>query len=204
MEDQDVFQAELARKLDDEMRRLTGHQGQLTDRQVRRWLRGEVQWPHPVQRIALERILGRPALELGFKPRAKLPAEEDPLQRRFFCTAATGTVVSTAIGPIAPSVGRADVGRFRAEHTRIVNKDQTLGGSQDVESHSIELATQIKSALATGRSSTKTRTALYHLACDVKSARTSSSRTEVRTIVAGSHSKDPHVREWAERAETWT
>src|SRR5688572_27305238 len=41
------------------------------EERVRRWERGEVLWPHPPYRAALQELTARPAHELGFVPPSK-------------------------------------------------------------------------------------------------------------------------------------
>lgn len=41
------------------------------EERIRRWERGEVQWPHPPYRLALQQLTGRTAEELGFIPPAR-------------------------------------------------------------------------------------------------------------------------------------
>ncbi|MFF5720618.1 XRE family transcriptional regulator [Streptomyces buecherae] len=162
-----IKQADLADRLDDEIRRMTGRDAQLTNRQVRRWLNGEVGWPQEVQRMALEAVLKRPAVELGFKPRAKSAGREDPMERRTLLNAATGAVA--AIGLHGPRFGYSDVERFRDEYLRIVKADWAIGGSRDVENKAVELAAQIQSTLSEGSGSARARQQLYSLASDVMS-----------------------------------
>lgn len=66
MADLALSQTELARRLNAENEALTGREGRLTDRDVRRYLDGGTQWPHARQRLCLEKVLGRSATELGF------------------------------------------------------------------------------------------------------------------------------------------
>ncbi|MGQ4388593.1 hypothetical protein [Streptomyces sp. SAS_270] len=78
MEELDMSQAELARRVNAETQQLTGKEGSVTDRDIRRYLRGETAWPHQKQRIGLERVLGRPATELGFIPRSRRTRQSRP------------------------------------------------------------------------------------------------------------------------------
>ncbi|MET9558528.1 XRE family transcriptional regulator [Streptomyces sp. NPDC006645] len=168
-----VGQAELARRVNAEIELLTDRPGHVTDRDVRRWLTGETRWPQAKQRLCIERILGRSAVDLGFAPRSKNTAQtlpEDPLHRRAFIASATGAAMSVtpASGVARSRLGQGDVDRFRAEYAEIIAKDQALGGAQNVENHAAELAVRIKSSLAGGGTATpRVRAKLYRLASDV-------------------------------------
>ncbi|MFT2020246.1 XRE family transcriptional regulator [Streptomyces sp. 796.1] len=174
-------QAELARRLDEEARRITGRDHQLTDRQVRRWLKGEVQWPHAVQRMALEAVLKQPAVELGFKPRSRHPAEEDPLERRTFCAAIA------AIAPAHPRIGQSDVARLQAQYTEIITAGNELGGRKAIEDRAADLISRIESALSSGTASARTRSKLYHLAADVTCAAAFAAIDRRATVRARDH-----------------
>lgn len=164
-------QAELARRVNAEIETLTGQVGHVTDRDVRRWLTGETRWPQAKQRLCIEKVLGRSATDLGFVPRSKNAAPappEDPVHRRAFITAATGTAVAPTAAASRSRLGHSDVIRFHAEHSEIIAQDQEVGGAQKVEHHAVELAMRIKSALAGGAAtSTWVRAKLYALASDV-------------------------------------
>ncbi|MFD4526755.1 XRE family transcriptional regulator [Streptomyces sp. NPDC058470] len=165
-----MSQPELVRRLNEEIGALTGREGRLTARDVRRYLRGETLWPHEKQRIPLERVFGRSATDLGFVPRSKNAHQappEDPVHRRTFIAATTGTAVALASAGVRPRLGQSDVDRFQREYSKIVAKDQELGGAHRVENAAVELAMRIQSALAGGGASARVRTKLYSLASDV-------------------------------------
>jgi hypothetical protein len=61
-------EAEVADLLNDAVEAATGKRSRSTGRYVRLLLVGTVRWPWPVTRRALEQVLGRPILELGFVP----------------------------------------------------------------------------------------------------------------------------------------
>lgn len=66
-----LTEQELADRLNDAVRAVTGVAGKATPRYVRMLLDGTVCWPWPSRRQALEQVLGRPILELGFIPRTR-------------------------------------------------------------------------------------------------------------------------------------
>ncbi|MEX2984276.1 XRE family transcriptional regulator [Streptomyces sp. C36] len=171
LDDAQMGQAELARRVNAEITARTGQVGHVTDRDVRRWLTGETRWPQAKQRLCIEKVLGRSAIDLGFVPRAKNAAQappEDSLQRRVFFAAATGTAVAATVGASPPRLGQSDVLRFHVEHGEIVAQDQAVGGAEKVENHAVELAMRIKSSLARGAAtSSRVRARLYALASDV-------------------------------------
>ncbi|MDQ8706853.1 XRE family transcriptional regulator [Streptomyces sp. LHD-70] len=168
-----LSQSRLAHRINEEIEDLTGREGRFTDRDVRRLLTGDTRWPHARQRLALERVFGRPATDLGFVPRgnaAHAPLE-DPVHRRTFLTAGSGTALAVA----APSAGRAhlgqsDVDRFGREYAQIIAADWRIGGAQHVENRAVDLATRIQSELSAGSASTRIRQLLYSLAADVTSS----------------------------------
>ncbi|WP_234330248.1 XRE family transcriptional regulator [Streptomyces acidiscabies] len=162
-----LSQAELARRLNAEIEALTGREGSFTDRDVRRYLAGETRWPQARQRICLEKVFGRPAAELGFTPRGKT-VPEDPMRRRTFCTATSGSVLAAAT-PALTRLGTSDVHRFHQEYVRILEEDWKVGGVRRVENDAVELSLRIQSALASGTASPRVRQNLYSLASDVTS-----------------------------------
>ncbi|MEU5161849.1 XRE family transcriptional regulator [Streptomyces sp. NPDC020875] len=119
-----------------------GHEGTVGDRTVRNWLTGKTKWPHPRQREALEAVFSCTAEELGFRPPARTghptTPREQPVKRRNFLTATTGTTAAVAV-PLtgftgAPStVGTSDVIRLRERLDGLVALDQSRGGHAAVE-----------------------------------------------------------------------
>ncbi|WP_240044756.1 XRE family transcriptional regulator [Streptomyces alboflavus] len=171
MDELDMSQPELVRRLNDEIGELTGREGRLTTRDVRRYLKGETRWPHAKQRIPIERVFGCPATDLGFVPRSKKAQEappEDSVYRRTFVTATTGTVVGAVAGAGSRTrLGLGDVERYGDEYAKIIAQDKALGGAQKVENAAVELAMRIQSDLSGSRASARTRTKLYCLASNV-------------------------------------
>lgn len=168
-------QAELARLINTEIELLTGKPGNVTDADVRRWLRGETKWPQDRIRLCLERVLSARAEDLGFVPRKKssAPPEEDPVHnRRRFLSAASGSVL--AVGTSSASnhgqLGINDVRRFHQDYVAILRHDDAGQGPLKVENLAVELASRIQSALAVSTASTRVRDMLYRLAAEVISS----------------------------------
>ncbi|MEV6419129.1 XRE family transcriptional regulator [Streptomyces sp. NPDC051662] len=167
-------QAELARQINLEIEFLTGKPGNVTDSDVRRWLRGETKWPQDRIRLCLERVLSARAEDLGFVPRKKSPApsEEDPVHRRTFLSAASGSVL--AVGASGANghgrLGISDVRRFHQDYVAILRRDDAGRGTQKVENLAVELASRIRSALAVSTTSTRVQELLYRLAAEVISS----------------------------------
>ncbi|ANJ07280.1 hypothetical protein Spa2297_09830 [Streptomyces parvulus] len=138
MQESGLTQAELADRVNAQLI-CAGRQGTVSDRTVRNWLTGKTGWPHPRQREALEAVFGCTAGELGFRPPARRrptsnPAE-DPVRRRNFLTAASGTTAAVAV-PFAgaPSrVGTSDVLRLRSGLDALMALDDTRGGHEGLE-----------------------------------------------------------------------
>ncbi|WP_369362992.1 XRE family transcriptional regulator [Streptomyces sp. CG4] len=173
MEELSLRQAELARLVNAEIGILTGKPGNVTDADVRRWLRGETKWPQDRIRLCLERVLSAPAEDLGFVPRKKrtAPPEEDPMRRRALLYAASGAVL--AVGTSGASdhgrLGINDVRRFHRDYVTILRHDDAGRGPQQVESLAVELAARIQSSLAASTASTRVRDMLHRLAAEALS-----------------------------------
>nr|WP_324617479.1 MULTISPECIES: XRE family transcriptional regulator [unclassified Streptomyces] len=111
----------------------------MSDRTVRYWLTGKTRWPHPRQREALEAVFGCTAEELGFAPPAGKRSSsrtEDPVHRRNFLAAATGT--TAAVVPVVAaarphSVGTTDVIRLRSGLDALTALDASRGGHEALE-----------------------------------------------------------------------
>ncbi|WP_405616474.1 XRE family transcriptional regulator [Streptomyces sp. NBC_01508] len=167
-------QAELARRINAEIELLTGKTGNVTDADVRRWVRGATKWPQERIRLCLERVLSARAEDLGFVPREKstVRPEEDPVHRRALLAAASGPVL--AVGASGTSgherIGVNDVRRFHQEYVAILRHDDAGGGSPKVENLAVELASRIQSALALSTASTRVRDMLHRLAAEVISS----------------------------------
>ncbi|MEU3656266.1 XRE family transcriptional regulator [Streptomyces sp. NPDC032161] len=167
-------QAELARRINVEIELLTGRSGNVTDADVRRWIRGETKWPQDRIRLSLERVLSARAEDLGFVPRRRstVSLEVDPVDRRTFVTAASCSVLGAGT-PGTDTRGRLgvqDVRRFHQDYVAILRHDDAGQGSQKVENLAVELASRIQSALASSSASTRVRDMLHRLAAEVISS----------------------------------
>ncbi|MGW3284432.1 hypothetical protein ACWDR3_07305 [Streptomyces sp. NPDC001002] len=121
-----------------------------TDRQVRRWIAGEVQWPWTRYLVPLRQVLGRTPQEMGFVPRksSRVPAplsrsasevKQHPMGRREFIA---GSLVATLGLDFIPSAGRlgvSDIERIRAIVPTLYKYDHALGGGalHDVASEAL-------------------------------------------------------------------
>ncbi|MEV0276081.1 XRE family transcriptional regulator [Streptomyces sp. NPDC050610] len=150
-------QAELARLINAEIEVLTGSLGCLTDRDIRRWLRGETGWPQERIRVCAEAVLGASAEELGFIPRRK------------FLSATGGTAIAV-LGANGAKLGMSDADRFQAEYERILEQDWHIGGMRTVENRAAELSLRVQSALSMGATSTRIRKRLHCLASNASSS----------------------------------
>ncbi|MFF1343954.1 hypothetical protein ACFVYT_40060 [Streptomyces sp. NPDC058290] len=130
----------LAELVNDAMTDITGRRGTTGERHAFRWLSGESAWPQHRYRRALEAVTGLAAPDLGFVPRrAARPARaqdhpEEPVLRRTFLTATTGTTVSlTPLAATRPAVGTADVARLRSGLDTLLALDDARGGHAALE-----------------------------------------------------------------------
>ncbi|MFJ6852187.1 XRE family transcriptional regulator [Streptomyces sp. NPDC091271] len=132
-----LTQTELAESVNDYLRSI-GREGTVSDRTARHWLTGKTRWPHPRQREALEAVFGCTAGELGFTPPAGSPSPtrtEDPVHRRNFLTAATGTTAAVVplIAARPHAVGTTDVIRLRSGLDALTALDASRGGHEALE-----------------------------------------------------------------------
>jgi tetratricopeptide (TPR) repeat protein len=125
---------------------IIGKPGNVSDRDIRRWVSGAVRWPTTRYLLSLTRIFNRPPEAMGFVPRGKssrlpdlppMPSrpdreEEPPVQRRTFLTATTGTTAA-AIPLVATrpyAVGTTDVIRLRNDLNALTALDDAKGGHE--------------------------------------------------------------------------
>ncbi|MEU7183621.1 MULTISPECIES: XRE family transcriptional regulator [Streptomyces] len=169
-----LSQAELARKINTLIEQLTGSPGCVTDRDIRRWLRGETRWPQDRIRLCAEQVLQASSEELGFIPRHKrgaagAPPKDGSVIRRKFLTA-TGGAAFAAVTTAGARLGMSDADRFQTEYERILEEDWRIGGMRTVENRAAELALRIQSALSMGTTSARVRKRLHCLAADASSS----------------------------------
>ncbi|MCI3277666.1 hypothetical protein [Streptomyces cylindrosporus] len=118
---------------------LFGKATQCTDRHVRRWISGDVQWPWSRYLLALQEIFGRSPEAMGFVPRksSRVPAppprptrvkEERPVRRREFIAVGLAAALGLDAIPSAGRLGASDVERIRAIVPALYNYDHSLGG----------------------------------------------------------------------------
>ncbi|MHA5053033.1 tetratricopeptide repeat protein [Streptomyces sp. SD15] len=109
-----------------------------TDRHVRRWISGDVQWPWPRYLRPLQEIFGRAPEAMGFaprKPRNTPPPRPAPaqqrrtVQRRTFLAGALIATLGTDQAPHRGRLGMTDVGRIQGTITRLDAHFNGLGGA---------------------------------------------------------------------------
>ncbi|MFI6658172.1 hypothetical protein ACIBL8_21915 [Streptomyces sp. NPDC050523] len=116
-----------------------GKPTQCTDRHVRRWIAGEVQWPWARYLLPLQEIFGRSPEAMGFVPRktSRVPApprrlapvkEPRPVRRREFIAVGLAAALGLDTIPSAGRFGSGDVERVRAIVPALYNYDHALGG----------------------------------------------------------------------------
>ncbi|MFI8459068.1 XRE family transcriptional regulator [Kitasatospora sp. NPDC085464] len=148
---------ELARRLNDELARITGKLGTISERTVQKWLSGKSKWPQGRIRIALTSVLERTPDQLGFIEPGVAPPPEEPVRRRSFI--AIGTAAALPIPSLAAPtmVGRSDVARLRTKLDDLVALDYHLGGHTALEAAAVAGAaealqlTKMNTSQAVGR-----------------------------------------------------
>jgi hypothetical protein len=129
-------------QLADEVNRIAedefGSQTDCTDRHVRRWVSGDVQWPWSRYLLPLQQIFGRSPEAMGFRPRKSsrpvavptrpVTAKEPPLQRRTFIAGALTAALGTDQTPWRGRLGSSDVDRMHSTIARLDAHFNGLGG----------------------------------------------------------------------------
>ncbi|MGO4759661.1 transcriptional regulator, partial [Streptomyces sp. 2MCAF27] len=119
---------------------LFGKPTMCTDRHVRRWVAGDVQWPWTQYLLALQEVFGSSPEAMGFVPRGKsshvppprrrpVPVKEvQPVRRREFITAGLAAAIGLDHIPAAGRLGSADIDRIRQMVPALYAHDHALGG----------------------------------------------------------------------------
>ncbi|MET8690532.1 helix-turn-helix transcriptional regulator [Streptomyces sp. NPDC004732] len=162
-----VTQDELADLCNQALLEITGRPGDMSSRTIRNLLSGATRRPIGRTCAALERVFGCPVADLGFSAPSTMKAPEDPLRRRDFIAATTGTAVATAvpIGRQRRSVGMTDVQRASAGMNKLVEADDRLGGHRGLAATAIGGRAKILE-LQQRNASESVRRALYGLAAE--------------------------------------
>ncbi|KIF03066.1 hypothetical protein PL81_26435 [Streptomyces sp. RSD-27] len=164
MLDLGLTQDELAAQMNVALLELTGRPGEVSARTVRNLVNGATRRPIGRTCAALEAVFGCPTRDLGFDPPRTAAPAEDPVHRRTFLVAATGTAAAGATRRLRQ--GQLDAHRFHLEYTLLLHDDAQLGGGRGVENKAIELAARIQSSLS-GGASERLQRQMYRLASDV-------------------------------------
>jgi tetratricopeptide (TPR) repeat protein len=188
--EQGLTQDELAAQVNRCIHAMFGESGRCTDTQVRRWTSGAVRWPQPRYLLALERILDRRALDLGFIPtsaasvdhltraRATLPAaqpqEDDAVRRRRFIGLAAGTAFAkateaTEAAPLRGRVGLSHISMLQASLAGLHALDDQYGGG-DLANIAIRRYSQIGDTLTACTYGEKVGRALFSMAGEFASS----------------------------------
>lgn len=116
-----------------------GKANDCTDRHVRRWIAGDVQWPWARYLLPLQEIFGRSPEAMGFVPRksSRVPTpplrptpvkEQRPVRRREFIAVGLATALGLDAIPSAGRLGMSDVERIRGIVPALYTHDHALGG----------------------------------------------------------------------------
>lgn len=120
---------------------LTGKTASCTDRHVRRWVAGDVQWPWSRYLLPLQEIFGCSPEAMGFIPRARRPrplpppparaASQErlpPVRRREFIAGGLAATLGVDNVPTSGRLGTSDADRIRALVPALYAHDHVLGG----------------------------------------------------------------------------
>lgn len=176
-----LTQDELASRINNEIALMFGQSASCSAPQVRRWTSGAVQWPHPQYLLALEMILDKSPLDLGFTPRGKgsmehlaevrgaiLPnydtTQRGTVQRRQFMSAVAGAAVAASGHHVHGNhIGVSQVQELQGRVAELHALDGKFGGTDLVR-----LATHgynaVSSTLSSCTYSEQTSRRLYALA----------------------------------------
>ncbi|MEU7205390.1 Tat pathway signal protein [Streptomyces sp. NPDC045470] len=166
---------ELADEVNTAIGRLSGRQGQVSERTIHNWRSGTARWPQSLQSVALHIVTGRDMTELGFVVPARRAAagaqKGETVHRRRFVTATAGSALGVAgstAGAVADErrrrVGMSDVERLTAKLADVVASDNRHGGTVGIEARAGALARQALDLLQRGTASARVRGHLYSLA----------------------------------------
>ncbi len=139
LEERGFTHQELADEVNRCAETLFGTASLCTDRHVRRWIRGDVQWPWPRYLLPLQEIFGRSPEAMGFVPHKSskpvalpvrpAPAKEPhPVPRRTFIAGALIATLGTDQTPQRGRLGASDVDRVRSTISRLDAHFNGLGG----------------------------------------------------------------------------
>ncbi|MFD9222239.1 helix-turn-helix domain-containing protein [Streptomyces sp. NPDC060064] len=159
-----LTQEELARRMNDTLEEITGRLGNISDRTVRNLLSGKTRRPIARTCVALERVFGCPAKDLGFSPPRTAAPPEDPVRRRTFITSATGTAAA-ALAPSSRRVGGTDLERLQDGLDQLTILDNRRGGHSALEAAAVAGAHQALELQKCGVSE-RVRQRLFGLAAD--------------------------------------
>ncbi|MGW5610136.1 tetratricopeptide repeat protein [Streptomyces sp. NPDC003753] len=133
--------AQLADEVNQVAEELFGKPGQCTDRHVRRWIRGDVQWPWSRYLLPLQEIFGRSPEAMGFTPSktSRVPTppprqrpapvkEHRPVRRREFIAVGLAAALGLDTIPNRGRLGTSDVERIRTIVPALYKHDHQLGG----------------------------------------------------------------------------
>lgn len=158
---------------------LTGKVGGLDGSSVRDWKAGRVRWPKSATRVALEKVTGLSATDLGFLPRGRAPSPaapapppEDPVERRRFLVAGAAVAAATASPSSGSSrrIGTSDVDRLQQRFTEIVASDHRHGGRLGIEQKALALAGEALALQNSGSASQRVRAYVYACAAAFRSS----------------------------------
>ena len=130
-------QDELAVQMNDAIEAVTGKPGTFSDRTVRRLLNGSTRRPAGNTKVALERVFGCSAEDLGFNPtRTTAAPPEEHVRRRRFITSAAGTAAAAATPHLTTPPARvsmSDVHRLQDQINKLTLLDDRHGGQTTLD-----------------------------------------------------------------------
>lgn len=179
--DSGLSQEEFAAALNASIGSSTGRPGRVDSRYVRYLLSGYISWPQARHRRAIEAVLRRSALELGFVPRGRRASprararptlaatksvEGEPVDRRCFLYVIGGMAATITIPglPASGRIGLSDVTRLRTPLLELAALDDRHGGGLRLAAAAAEQAQRIHAALEVHAASDQVRRRLHSVA----------------------------------------
>lgn len=161
-----LTQEQLAERLNDALREITGRPGDTSARAVRNLLNGSSRRPIGRTCAALERVFGCSVEDLGLTAPRSMPRA--PRRSFMISTARTAVAATSVVVPVARqrrAVGMTDVARATAGMDALVEADDRQGGNARLAEQALEGRARVLE-LQTRNASDRVRRSLYAVAAE--------------------------------------